>query len=161
MSDQRAYGRVDRNDPMGHSSGSEGAPGQGTAGWLRMIATVIGLGLIVMGALSVIRITGAAFNVLSDPQGIEQLVAQWYDIIGGDELVVEYPDGGFSPGRFLAVAVLGGGTFLLAILCMTLMTTGARIISITTGEKEAMKRLAVELLAKAKAQQGILPKSSE
>ena len=75
-------------------------------------------------------------------QSLEGRVAQWSNLIQAEGLVFDF--GGekeTSAGRLLATIIMGICALVLARLCITLMTSDAKVIMITSGDKEAVKRV--------------------
>ena len=59
----------------------------------------------------------------------------------GAKLDVTLPNGTFPLAPLVAALILGGGTFILAWIGLGMMLTGAKIVSWTQGDREAVKRI--------------------
>ncbi len=107
----------------------------------RLCATAVGVVLIFTGLTYVIKVTKAFINTLQSPESIEGLVSQWHQTIEGDNLTFILEGREIAVGHFAAVAVLGLGGCVLAMICLALIKTGASIISNASGDKEAIKKI--------------------
>jgi hypothetical protein len=113
----------------------------------RFLATCLGIVVIVIGLWAALKVFGALYDGLNSPEQSKQLFSQWAETVGGDKLTLEInaPQGqaagklSFAP--FLAVMVIGGGTFMLCWLAMGIMLTGAKIVSWASGDREAVARI--------------------
>lgn len=108
---------------------------------IRAAAGVLGVVIIVIGLVFAMRLFAALLGTLRNPEGIQPQVAQWATVLGGDELTVVIAGNKYPCGRIVAVIVLGGGSVVLAWIAMGLTLTGAKLVSWTLGEREAIKRI--------------------
>jgi len=112
---------------------------EGLARAVRVGASILGLILIIIGLLYALRIFGGVYDAIRDPAGISGLITRWAEEFGGDELTVELREKQLPLARALGIAVLGVGAIILAWLALGVMLAGAKIISWTTGDREAVK----------------------
>jgi hypothetical protein len=108
---------------------------------MRFIATGLGLVVIVFGLWAALKIFGAVYAVIVAPTGFAGTFKAWVDAVGGAKLDVALPNGTFPLAPLVAALILGGGTFILAWIGLGMMLTGAKIVSWTQGDREAVKRI--------------------
>ncbi|MEW6354814.1 MAG: hypothetical protein AB1696_00695 [Planctomycetota bacterium] len=113
---------------------------------LRVAATILGIIAIVIGLLYAIKVFGAAFGALQDPDTIAPLLTKWQSAVGGNGLTVIIQEKTYPIAPFLAVAVLGVGAILLGWIALGIMLAGAKIVSWTAGDREAVKRILAHAL---------------
>jgi hypothetical protein len=106
----------------------------------------------------------ALFEGLRAPQSSKELFSQWAETVGGDKLTIDanpagpgQPAGPDQPGvklalaPFLAVSVIGGGTFLLCWLALGIMVAGAKIVSWSSGDREAIRKILRHAIGQGRA----------
>lgn len=108
---------------------------------VRFGGAIVGIVLIVIGLTFVLRIFGVIVATLNSPGNIRTLVEDWTRIIGNEQLNVLYEGKEIVVGPVIAVGILGVGALVLVSISMQLITNGAKVISITMGEREALKQL--------------------
>lgn len=111
------------------------------ARFLRIAATVLGIVAIVIGLVYATRIFEAAYSNLRAPEGIEGLLDRWEAAVDEDDLTFNIDGERHSFARVVGIVVLGMGGVVLAWLAMGIMVTGAKIISLTAGDREAVKKI--------------------
>jgi hypothetical protein len=110
-------------------------------GGLRVVATMLGFVVILVGLWMVLKIFGAVFEGVTAPQGMAPTFAGWVETVGGDKLKLTINGSEIHLAPVLATVMIGGGALVLAWLSMGVMLTGAKIISWTSGDREAIKRI--------------------
>jgi hypothetical protein len=110
-------------------------------GGLRVVATMLGFVVILVGLWMVLKIFGAVYDGVTAPQGLAPTFAAWTETVGGDKLKLTVNGSEIHLAPVLAAAMLGGGSLVLAWLSMGVMLTGGKIISWTSGDREAVKRI--------------------
>ncbi len=107
----------------------------------RFAATCLGVVVILAGLLATLKVFGALYDGLRAPQESTELFRQWADTVGGEKLTIDVNGNKLAVAPFLAVTVIGGGTFLLCWLAMGIMLAGAKIVSWSSGDREAVKKV--------------------
>jgi hypothetical protein len=108
---------------------------------LRVVATLVGVIAIVVGFFFATRLFGTLHSGLTKPEKFNSTIDKWESILGGEELDLVVGGKNYPLARPLAVALLGGGTFVLVWIVLGIMITGAKIVSVTTSDTEAIKRI--------------------
>lgn len=108
---------------------------------LRVIATLIGVIAIVVGFFFATRLCGALYSGLAKPEKFNSAIDKWERTLGGEELDLVVEGKNYPLARPLAIALLGGGMFVLVWIIMGIMITGAKIVSVTASDKEAVKKI--------------------
>lgn len=107
----------------------------------RLIATGLGIVAIVLGLSCSAKVFFAVHGTLTNPEGFDAFFQQWVDTLGGQELEMQIDGRPYPIANLAAILVLGLGTMLLAWIAIGIMLTGAKIVSWTAGDKEAVKRV--------------------
>ncbi|MFW6303274.1 MAG: hypothetical protein ACOC2L_01515 [Candidatus Sumerlaeota bacterium] len=108
---------------------------------VRIAGSLLGLLAIIIGLIYATRIFGLIYSALSSPEFFDDQIDKWALVIGGDALQSSSEAGTLHFYRVAAVGVLAGASSLLAFISATLMVIGARIISWTLSDREAIKRI--------------------
>lgn len=116
----------------------------------RVVATFLGMIVILVGLWSALKVFGALYQGVTGPQGFSKTFEGWVKVVGGEKLNVQINGNTIPLAPVLAVMLLGGGAFLLTWLAMGIMLTGAKIISWTSGDREAVKRVLEHALGKGR-----------
>jgi len=111
------------------------------ARFMRIAATVLGIVAIVVGLVYATRIFEAVYSNLRAPEGIEGLLDRWEQVLGEEDLTFAIGEDEHSFARPAGIVVVGVGAMLLARVAMGIMVTGAKIISLTAGDREAVKKI--------------------
>ena len=64
---------------------SEGLTLSSLREFFRIAGTVLGLGVILIGCVFAVRIFGALYSGITEPDDSRQMVAAWAEIVGGEE----------------------------------------------------------------------------
>lgn len=107
----------------------------------RLCANVVGVVAVVAGLWLAVELFGAIYRNLSAPESAGPLVKQWAETLGGDKLTVKVADQSYPLATMAATIVLGTGSCLLTWLSLGIMLAGAKIISMTSGDREAIRRI--------------------
>jgi len=111
---------------------------------IRAVSAGLGVIAITIGLIYVTRIFSAVFSALQGPETFQGLLDKWIPAVGGDELDIVTSGGAtYHTARLVAIIVLGGGSVVLAWISMGLILTGAKIVSWTLSDREAIKRMLV------------------
>jgi hypothetical protein len=125
----------------------EAAPPAALAGAaLRGMASLLGLVVIVIGLYFSVRTFLIIRDTVRDPTGAQETFAQWNEALGGDKLEIRF-EGDLVPlAPILGLVAVGGGCVLMCWLSLGIMVAGAKIISWSTGDREAVRQILREVL---------------
>ena len=108
---------------------------------LRLCARLFGLAALAGGLWAVWQLFREVQFRLRDPGTFGAMLREWVTAIDGPHMTVQHQGVEVSLAPFVVVLTLGGATFLLGWLAISLMVTGAKIIYWTSSEREAVKRI--------------------
>lgn len=108
---------------------------------MRLAASAVGIVTIVVGLWFAIKLFGAIAEGLQSPEAYRDSIQQWTALVGGEGLKVKLGEQEFALGPVIALAAIGLGLVLLTWLSLGIMLTGAKIVSWSSGEREAVKRI--------------------
>lgn len=107
----------------------------------RLMAMGLGIIAIVIGLYCSAKVFFGIHDVLTNPEGFQAIYQQWVEAVGGEELSVQIDDDQFPVANLVAILVLGLGSLALAWIAIGIMITGARIVSWTSSDREAIKKI--------------------
>mgnify|MGYP001403972969 FL=1 len=105
------------------------------------ITTCIGLAVVLIGLKYAVDIFGFIFTVLKSPITLTEPVQQLADSFGGSAFDIQLSDRTVPVARMLALIIYCCGVLACAFLTMSLMQTGAKIVSLTTADRQAVKQV--------------------
>ncbi len=109
---------------------------------VRVIAATLGVVCIFVGLVWAITLFTRIRRAAGSPEQESRLVARWGEALGGGELSVPVADGRSVPlARPVAVFVLGAAAVVCSWLALRLMLCGAKLVSWTLSDREAVKRV--------------------
>lgn len=108
---------------------------------ISLIATCIGLAIIIIGLKYAMHIFSLIFTILQSPSSLTEPLRQMADSIGGSAFDLQLADRAIPMANLMALTVYCGGALLSAWLTLALMQTGAKIVSLTAGDRSAVKKL--------------------
>jgi hypothetical protein len=108
---------------------------------MRAVGAVLGAIAILIGLVYATRVFGMVITTLHNPEAFQAYLDKWATAVGGAELDVTIDGTTFHCAREVGIMVLGGGTVILGWIAMGFMVAGAKIVSWTAGDREAVKRL--------------------
>lgn len=108
---------------------------------MRLLASMTGIVAILVGLWLATRLFGAIAQGLQSPEAYQETFRQWTAVVGGDQLKIKQGEQELAFGPALAVAAVGMGLSLLVWLALGVMLTGAKIVSWSSGDREAVKRV--------------------
>ncbi|MDD2235823.1 MAG: hypothetical protein PHP44_06000 [Kiritimatiellae bacterium] len=126
------YGQVDK----GHSFGLHSL-----LQLIRAAGAILGIITVIIGLFYAMRLLGLVFTALSNPESYQAFLEVWISAVGGEELDVVISGSTYPVARFVVFAILGGGCILLGWLSLGMILVGAKIVSWTVSDQEAVKRL--------------------
>lgn len=106
-----------------------------------LIATCIGLAVILIGLKYAVDIFQLVFSFLQSPTNLTDPIRQMADSIGGNVFDLNLKDRSIPLANILALTVYCCGILLSAWLTLAMMHTGAKIVSLTAGDKGAVKKM--------------------
>jgi hypothetical protein len=106
-----------------------------------LIATFIGLVVIIVGLKYAIDIFQLIFTILKSPASLTSPIQQLASSIGGSAFDLKLTDRTVPLANIIALMIYSGGALLSAFLTLALMHTGAKIVSLTAGDRSAVKQL--------------------
>jgi len=114
---------------------------------VRLVATGLGIVAVLVGLVCAVAIFAEIYGTAKDPASIEDTLAQWAEAIGGTAIQVEIDGESFPVARAAAVAVLGVTGVMLCWLAVGIMLAGAKVVSWTSGDYRAAKKVLKEAMA--------------
>lgn len=123
---------------------------------VRMLASLLGIVIIIVGLFLTLKTFSLLYDGLTDPNGFAPILQQLRDAIGGDKAKIQVNGQELQLAPMLAVFTLGTGMFVLTWLSLGVMLTGAKIISWMSGEREAIKRILRHSLGPGRSRPGAL-----
>jgi hypothetical protein len=79
--------------------------------------------------------------VLHAPQSFSAHLDQWIAAVGGAQLDFVIAGTTYHSANIVAIMVLGGGVTILAWISIGLVLAGAKMVSWTLGDREAIKKI--------------------
>lgn len=108
---------------------------------ISLLATCVGLVVIIIGLKYAMDIFQLIFSILKSPTYLTDPIKQMAGVIGGSALDLSWEGRAVFLANLLALVVYFCGILLGAWLTLALMSTGAKIISLTAGDRSAVKKL--------------------
>jgi hypothetical protein len=110
--------------------------------FLRYMGTGLGLFLIILGLVYTLKIFYLLYEGLQAPQSYKPLIQEWGKLAGAGE-PIEIVIGGktYSLSSLIGIGILGGGLILLLLITTGFMSVGAKIVALTSSDREAVKRI--------------------
>lgn len=107
----------------------------------QLAATLLGIAVIVIGVVYVIRLLDAVYTCVRNPEEMTALVTQWTKVIGEDTINIHFADNHIKGARVFSIIILGSAAVLLAWVSLGITLAGAKIVSWTSGDREAVKKI--------------------
>jgi hypothetical protein len=127
---------------------SDSRPLEGWHEGLRLAATLIGLGLMLIGFYFAIGLFGDIYSGLKEPERLTPFIESWEKVIGGKGLDITVAGQTYPASRVSAILVLGGGCWALVYVAIGFMSAGARIVSWTATDRQAIRRIILQTFGK-------------
>lgn len=108
---------------------------------ISLVATCLGLAIIVIGLKYAMDIFQLIFTILKSPVLLTVPIQEMAQSIGGSAFDLKLENRAVPLANIMALTVYCGAALLSAWLTMALMHTGAKIVSLTAGDKSAVKQL--------------------
>src|SRR3569623_36080 len=107
----------------------------------RLFASTVGIIAIVIGLWLALKLFGAVAEGLQSPDAYKETFQQWTALLGGDRLKIKVGDQELARGPTAALGAVSIGLMVLTWLTLGVMLTGAKIVSWTSTDREAVKRV--------------------
>ncbi|HVX14348.1 MAG TPA: hypothetical protein VHC22_24390 [Pirellulales bacterium] len=130
---------IDEPQPAGDQPGASIAAAMETLP--RMCASLVGIVAVVAGLWLAVDLFNSIYNALHTPENARPLLDHWADTLGGDKLTIKVADQQYPLASLAATIVLGVGYCVLAWLALGVMMAGAKIVSWTSSDREAIRRI--------------------
>jgi len=108
---------------------------------VQLIATCLGLAIIGIGLYYAMDVFHLILTMLKSPTTLAEPVRQLADSFGGRAFDIKLSDRTIPTANLIALAVYCFGVLAGAFLTMALMQTGAKIVSLTAGDRTAVKQM--------------------
>ncbi|WP_245590257.1 hypothetical protein [Desulfobulbus elongatus] len=108
---------------------------------VHLMATCLGLAVIVIGLVYAIDVFRLILTMLNSPSALADPVRELAASFGGSAFDVKLPDRTVPLANLIALVVYCCGVLAGAFLTMALMQTGAKIVSLTAGDRTAIKQM--------------------
>jgi hypothetical protein len=106
-----------------------------------LLATCIGLAVIVIGLNYAMDIFQLIFTLLKSPAVLTDPIGQLAASFGGTAFDLKLSDRTIPVAKMIALVIYCFGLLIGAFLTMALMQTGAKIVALTAGDRSAVKQL--------------------
>lgn len=106
-----------------------------------LVATCLGLAVIIVGLKYAMDIFQLIFTILKSPSLLTDPIQQLAESFGGSAFDLKFEGRAVPLAKLMALAVYCCGALLSAWLTLALMHTGAKIVSLTAGDRSAVKKL--------------------
>ena len=109
---------------------------------ISLLATILGLVVIIIGLKYAMDIFQLVFTILKSHAYLTGVIHQMAESIGGSAFDLKLEGRAAVPlANIMALMVYCCGSLLLAWLTLVMMHTGAKIVSLTAGDRRAVKEL--------------------
>lgn len=108
---------------------------------ISLVATCIGLVVIIIGLKYAMDIVQLIFTILESPTYLKDPVQQIAEVIGENAFGGRLEGGTVFLANIMALTVYCCGALVLAWLTLAMMQTGAKIVSLNVGDRSAVKTL--------------------
>jgi len=106
-----------------------------------LTATCIGLAVLLIGLKYAVDVFQLIFSLLESPSQLTSAIQQTAGSIGGSAFDLRLEGRTVPLANLMGLTVYCSGALLLAWLTLALMHTGAKIVSLTAGDRRAVKQL--------------------
>ena len=108
---------------------------------VQILATCLGLVIIVIGLYYAVEVFRFILSMLKSPSILTVPVQELADSFGGRAYDLKLTDRTIPLANLIALTVYCCGVLAAAFLTMAFMQTGAKIVSLTVGDRIAVKQL--------------------
>jgi len=117
-----------------------------------LVATCVGLVAIIIGLKYAIDIFHIIFTILKSPTYLTGPIQQMAEVIGGSAFELNWEGRAVFLANIMALGIYCCGVLLCAWLTLALMHTGAKIVSLTAGDRSAVKKL-IQSMSRSRREQ--------
>jgi len=114
---------------------------QGVLQMIRVVGACCGLVAIIMGLVFASRVFKLVSGTMREPESFRAYLATWMDVLGGNTLTIMVNGTPVQAPGLFALLVVGVGTILMAVIALGIVMVGARTLSWTLSDHEAVKRV--------------------
>ena len=108
---------------------------------ISLLATILGLVVIIIGLKYAMDIFQLVFTILKSPAYLAGVIHQMAESIGGSAFDLRLEGRAVPLANIMALMVYCCGALLVAWLTLVMMHTGAKIVSLTAGDRRAVTQL--------------------
>ena len=108
---------------------------------ISLLATILGLVVIIIGLKYAMDMFQLIFTILKSPAYLAGVIHQMAESIGGSAVDLKLEGRAVPLANIMALMVYCCGALLMAWLTLVMMHTGAKIVSLTAGDRRAVKEL--------------------
>jgi hypothetical protein len=108
---------------------------------LRGITALIGIITMITGFVFATKIFMLILNVLKEPEAATPFMDMWATALGGQRLMMNLNGITHDFAPTTAIMVIGFGIVILSRLSIALISTGAKTVAWTLGDREAIKKI--------------------
>lgn len=109
--------------------------------FVSLIATLVGLVIIGIGLKYAIQVFDIIFAIIQSPATMTEPIKEMGLSLGGEVFDIKLADRSIPLANLMGLAVYCGGILLCAWLTLALMQAGAKIVSMTAGDRGAVKKI--------------------
>jgi hypothetical protein len=109
----------------------------------RVVGAVLGIIAIIIGLVYATRVFDLVLNTLQAPDAFAVHLDKWVEAVGGEQLDLTVAGETLHGSRVFAIVILGGGAIVLVWLSLGFIIVGAKTVSWTLSDREAIKKLLV------------------
>ena len=128
---------------------------------IRAAGAILGIIAIILGLTYATRMFGLILDTLHGPEAFQVHLDKWVAAVGGDELNLVIGGATYHGARGVAIMVLGGGVAILAWISMGFILAGAKTVSWTLSDREAVKRLLIHAFGPARKAESNKPSEDD
>ena len=114
-----------------------------------LVATCLGLIVILIGLRYAMQIFQLVFTILNSPSYLNGVIHEMAESIGGRAFDIRLGGRAVPLANLMALTVYCCGAFLAAWLTLALMHTGAKIVSLTAGDRNAVREILKNVFPKS------------
>lgn len=122
-----------------------------------LVATCLGLAIIIIGLRYAVEVFQLVFTILKSPAYLTGVIHEMAESIGGSAFDLRLDGRAVPLANIMALTVYCCGAFLIAWLTLALMHTGAKIVSLTAGDRSAVKHLLQSAFGKSSPRKAAVP----
>jgi hypothetical protein len=107
----------------------------------RVMGALLGIIAMITGLVYTSKLFTMVLYVLKTPDAAHSIFKNWATALGDNQLILTVQGDSFDMTLIATLLIVGTGALLLTYIALTLITTGAKILSWTLGDKEAIKKI--------------------